>query len=209
MTKYACRRSLVSGFAIFLLLLCLAGGQVASAKTTIDFNPELNFSKFKTFAYIGGVEQLMMQQLNPELINNRIHRMVTEELTKLGLREVKPDEHPDLVVRYWAMSQSKINVASTGNWGPWGPYIGDSWGMLFDTMDATATREGKLIIDLIDTNGKDLAWRLYLSRRLSNPDKDWDKGSAEIRKAFQEHYPPSDKDKAAKREERAKQAAKK
>ena len=70
-----------------------------------------------------------MLQLNPELINDRVHRAVQRELTKKGLREVQPSENPDLVVRYWANSQVQVNVAATGNWGPYGPYLGTYWGI--------------------------------------------------------------------------------
>jgi hypothetical protein len=56
--------------AIALLRLPLLG------KVTVDFDPNVDFSQNKTFAYIGGVENLVMMQLNPDLINNRIHRMV-------------------------------------------------------------------------------------------------------------------------------------
>ena len=67
------------------------------------FDPNVDFSKYKTFAYIGGVENLVMIHLNPDLINNRIHRnrihrMVVRELAKEGLREVQGQD-PDLVVR--------------------------------------------------------------------------------------------------------------
>jgi len=43
-----------------------------------------------------------MMQLNSDLINNRIYRMVVRELAKKGLREVQPGQNRDLVVRYWA-----------------------------------------------------------------------------------------------------------
>jgi hypothetical protein len=52
----------------------------------VDFNPDLDFSQFKTYAYIGGVKHLVMLQLNLELINDRVHRAVQRELTKKGLR---------------------------------------------------------------------------------------------------------------------------
>jgi len=42
-------------------------------QTAVDFNPNLDFSKFKLFAFIGGVEQLVECKLNPDT-NNRIHR---------------------------------------------------------------------------------------------------------------------------------------
>ena len=73
-----------------MLLLLMAFP--ASAKLATDFNPNLDFSKYKTFAYIGGVESLVMLQLNPDLLNNRIHRAVVRELTAKGLREVQPEE---------------------------------------------------------------------------------------------------------------------
>jgi hypothetical protein len=44
----------------------------------------------QTLAFIGGVEQLVRLQLNPNQLNNQIHRAVTRELTAKGLREVKP-----------------------------------------------------------------------------------------------------------------------
>ena len=37
----------------------------SSAKIATDFDPNLDFSKFKTFCFIGGVEQLVRMQLNP------------------------------------------------------------------------------------------------------------------------------------------------
>jgi hypothetical protein len=79
--------------------------------------------------------------LNPELINDRVHRALRRELTKQGLREVQANESPDLVVRYWANSQVQVHVAATGNWGPYGPYLGTYWGFLYDTI-----RPGRLRI---------------------------------------------------------------
>src|SRR5258706_10186376 len=101
------------------ILLLLAGLLLSThpvvAKLAVDFNPNLDFSKFKTFAFIGGVEQLVRMQLNPDQLNNQIHRAVTRELTAKGLREVKPDESPDLVVRYWVNSEKDFNVAANTN----------------------------------------------------------------------------------------------
>ena len=77
------RLSLRSTGLLFVLLWAMA----TSAKMATDFNPNLDFSKYKTFAYIGGVESLVRMQLNPELLNNRMHRAVVRELTAKGLRE--------------------------------------------------------------------------------------------------------------------------
>lgn len=184
------------------LLVLLMAGLPAMAKVEVDFNPDLDFSQFKTYAYIGGVEHLVMLQLNPELINDRVHRAVQRELTEKGLREVQPSENPDLVVRYWANSQVQVNVAATGNWGPYGSYLGTYWGFLYDTMSASSTREGMLVLDLIAAKNKDLAWRKYLVRKIVKVDKDWKKADQDFRKGF-ESYPPSAKQIEQKKEGRA------
>ena len=188
--------------ALFLLvLLALAPPGPALAKSDVDFDPNLDFSKYKKFVFIGGVENLVMLPVNPELINNRVHRAVTREMTAKGLREVHTSQNADLVVRYWASASQQVNLAVMGNWGPYGPYVGSYWGWMYDTMSASSAKEGTLIVDLIDSHRKSLAWRLYLTRKLSNADKDWKQADEDFTKGF-ESYPPSDKEKDAKKKER-------
>jgi hypothetical protein len=106
------------------------------------------------------------------------------------------------VVRYWVNSSTQVNVSSMGNWGPYGAYIGAYWGFLYDTVSATSQREGSLLLDLIDPHKKDLVWRLYLIRKITNVDKDWKKANEDFARGF-ESYPPSQKEIEAKRKERA------
>lgn len=191
------RKSVVFGALFILFFVALP----LFAKTLIDFDPTLDFSKYKTFAFIGGVENLLMLPVNPGLINERVHRAVTRELAKKGLREVQPNQKPDLVVRYWVTTSQQINLATMGNWGPYGPYVGSYWGWMYDSVSASS-KEGSLLVDLIDPKTKNLAWRVYLIRKLTNADKDWNKADEDFAKAF-ESYPPSDREKDAKRKERA------
>jgi len=143
-----------------------------------------------------------MLQVNPDLINNRIHRAISRGLTKNGLREVQPGENPDLVVRYWVNTSQEVNISVLGSWGPYGPYIGSYWGLIYNDVSATSAREGCLIVDLIDPKSKNLAWRLYLIRKLTNADKDWNKADDEFTKAF-ESFPPPTNAKEEKKKERA------
>jgi len=67
---------------IFLLPLLLASVMIAppvEARISTEFDLNLDFSKLNTFAVIGGVEQLVGMQLNPEQLNNQVHRAVTRE----------------------------------------------------------------------------------------------------------------------------------
>ncbi len=174
----------------------------AAAKMATDFDPNRDFSKFRTFSFIGGVEQLVRLQLNPNQLNNQIHRAVTRELTAKGLREVKPEENPDLVVRYWANSQMDVDVAASTNWGAYGPYMGYHWGFVYNSMDASVTHQGTLSIELIDPRSHDLAWRMFASVKIlhTDPDKIWKTADRNIKSAFK-RYPPSPKDIEAKKKQ--------
>ena len=193
------------------LLLVLLWAMATSAKMATDFNPNLDFSKYKTFAYIGGVESLVRMQLNPELLNNRMHRAVVRELTAKGLREVQPEENPDLVVRYWVEAESSAQVTGTAHWGTWGSYYYGYWTVIYTTMSTPVTHKGLLGIELIDTKARDLAWRLFVSEKIihNDPDKIWKTADSNIKKAFKS-YPPTAKAIEEKKAERAKiDAAKK
>jgi len=186
--------------AIFLFTLILT--PQALAKMTVDFDPNVDFSKFKTFAYIGGANMLEFRQLNPNYITDRVHSGVSQALTQRGLREVKPDENPDLVVRYWANSQSSIVSPSAGTWGQFGQYVSDYWAYTYDLMRSESTLDASLVIDLIDANRKDLAWRVYMEQKIVDEDSIWGKVLKEISKGF-ESYPPSKQQIEEKRKERA------
>jgi Domain of unknown function (DUF4136) len=185
-----------------LILITFLAVSPTVAKTVVDFNPDADFSKYKTFAFIGGVENLLMFQANPGLVGDRIHRAVTRELTGKGLREVAPTQNPDLVIRFWANPSSQVNIATMGVWDPYSPFIGSYWEHTYDEVSASSVKEGSLIIDLIDTHSKDLAWRLYLIHKITTPDKEWKKADDEITKAF-ESFPPSAKERDAKKKERS------
>lgn len=174
----------------------------AMAKTMIDFDPNLDFSRFKTFAYLGGIEHLAMLPLNPNQIRDEIHAAVARELGKRGLREVKPDQSPDLVVRYWVNSQSDLNYAPTGDWNGFALYVGDYWAYTLDLANARTGLDGTLLIDIIDVKRKDLAWRVLLEQKMLNLNDVWKKVNQELTKAF-ESFPPSEKEKEEKRKERA------
>jgi hypothetical protein len=183
------RRFLTLLAGLLFVLLCALP---ATAKVATDFNPNLDFSKFKTFAYIGGVEQLLRMQLDPDLLNNRIHRAVVRELTSKGLREVHPEENPELVVRYWVATETDAQVTSSAHWGVYGPYYGSYWGVMYTSMDTPTTHRGTLGIELIDAKTRDLSWRLFVSEKIihRDPEKIWKTADSNIKKAFN-NYPPT------------------
>ena len=178
-----------------VLLVMMLFGLPAAAKLATDFNPNFDFSKYKTFAFIGGVEDNLHKQLNPDLINNRFHRSITRELTAKGLREVSPEEHPDLVVRYVADASTDARMTGSIYWGTYGYYYGYHWTYVYSTVEGWANRQGTIGIELIDVKAKDLAWRMFASSKAYSQDTDkiWNQIDGYIKKGFK-GYPPSPKD---------------
>jgi Domain of unknown function (DUF4136) len=191
---------LAASAALLLLTLILAPS--AAAKITVDFDPNLDFSKLKTFAYVGGVNTLEFRQLNPDYITDKVHEGVSQAMTARGLREVKPDQQPDLVVRYWANSQSSIVSPAAGSWDQYGGFLVGYWAYTYDLMKAESSLDATLVIDLIDAKRKDLAWRVYLEQKIVDDDSIWGKVLKEISKGF-ESFPPSKKEIEQKQKERA------
>ncbi|MGB7437064.1 MAG: DUF4136 domain-containing protein [Candidatus Acidiferrum sp.] len=203
-SPYAACRHCFAPAAISLLLsvLALMLASPALPKTLIDFDPNIDFSKFKTFAYLGGVEHLAMMPLNPDQIRDEIHAAVSRELTKRGLKEVNPNQHPDLAVRFWVNTQAEGNYAPTGDWNGFALYMGDYWAYTIDLMNAQDIQGGSLLIDLIDVQAKNLAWRVLLEQKVLNANDVWKKVNEELSKAFAS-FPPSEKQREEKRKERA------
>lgn len=194
MQKFAedCGRALHVFPVLLVFVLCTLP---AGAKLATDFNPNFDFSKYKTFAFIGGVEDNLHKQLNPDLINNRFHRSITRELTAKGLREVSPAEHPDLVVRYVVDASTDARMAGSIYWGTYGYYYGYHWTYVYSTVEGWANRMGTIGIELIDEKARDLAWRMFASGKAYSQDTDkiWNQIDGNIKKGFKQ-YPPSPKD---------------
>jgi hypothetical protein len=190
-----------SSLPLGLLLLLLAALPLL-ARTAVDFDPNLDFSKFKTFAFLGGVENLVMLDFNPDILSEHVHRDVTRELTKKGLREVQPGEHPALVVRYWVNPSKEINLAALGHWAPYSPSIDSYWAPMYNELSVAGKKENVLIVDFLDPKSKSLAWRLFLIHTFENTDKEWKKADDELAKAF-DNFPPSPKATEEKQKDRA------
>jgi hypothetical protein len=116
---------------LFALLVCLAVGLPGFVKTDVDFDPNLDFSKYKTFAFLGGVENLVMLHVNPELINNRVHRAVTREMTAKGLGKSIGIK---VLISWCATGLAR---PSKSTWSQWG--IGDRMARISDRIGAGCT----------------------------------------------------------------------
>jgi len=160
-----------------MVLVFTAASLAQQVKTDYDHNA--NFSKYKTFSF----EKI---QTEDQLWVDRIKSAVGASLTARGLSQVDSGGDISVVAVGMTKTQQRLDTFYNGFGGGW------RWGGRFG--DATTTTEtyqvGTLVVDLFDSNTKELLWRGSASGTVSsksnNNIKNLDKG---VQKMFK-NYPP-------------------
>ena len=168
------RKTIVTSLVVFILTAASLAQQVKT-----DYDRDANFSKYKTFSF----EKI---QTEDPLWVDRIKSAVGASLTARGLSQVDSGGDISVVAVGMTKTQQRLDTFYNGFGGGW------RWGGRFG--DATTTTEtyqvGTLVVDLFDSNTKELLWRGSASGTVSNKSdsniKNLDKG---VQKMFK-NYPP-------------------
>jgi hypothetical protein len=169
--------------ACFLLLAAAAAGLVRAGKIEVDFSPKAEFENYKTWGWVPDRDQGHHGVLVDAEMRKRVETELAYQLGQRGLKPAAEGATPDVLVRY------------SGDIGT-GKTIRTSAGSVANMADvgyATAQfaeQKATLMVDLIDSTTKTLAWRLYLDQGYGGPNDPPDK----IRKALAKgmaKYPPS------------------
>ncbi len=95
--------AMFSRFVQSLMLLCLLAASAQAQKIKVEYNKDLDFSKFKTFAW-GHHDAVSRPTLALAIAG-----AIEEELTKRGLHKV--DSNPDLFIQMYGAVDSDMNVS--------------------------------------------------------------------------------------------------
>lgn len=145
-------------------LLALSLAACSSVHYNNDFDPAINFSQIKTYAWLQAEGQAEANRGVDEFTERRIMAAVDNEMAAKGFQKATSGR-PDILVNYYVTTEKKLDVDTyyTG-WGYYGWYGGTQ-------TTVRQWTEGTLVIDFIDTKDKDLAWRGWaqgeLQRQLS------------------------------------------
>jgi hypothetical protein len=102
---------------------------------TLRFRSQSGFHQVQdVFPFIVGVEQLVRMQLNPDQLNNQIHRAVTTRTDIQGISRSDARRNPDLVVRYMVECQKTSTLSTNDQLGSLRPYYG--------TIGVSSTTDG-------------------------------------------------------------------
>ncbi|MDH3673818.1 MAG: DUF4136 domain-containing protein [Gammaproteobacteria bacterium] len=143
----------------FLLIgLAIFSSGCSSVSVRTDYDPEYDFSTFKTYRWANANE------LNPDdvlaknpLAYKRVQDAVNNTLEEKGRTLVESDD-ADFVVHAHAGVKERIQVYNTGFYGGYGGWYDPWWGSYGGT-NISHYEEGTLVIDIIHWENKKLAWR--------------------------------------------------
>jgi hypothetical protein len=175
---------------VILVILALAAAAGCSTlKTSADYAPTTDFSRYKTWNYRDD------PSLKNEILAKRIESAIDSELARKGM--TRDTQNPDLwVVAHARLSkQTQIHTYDTG-WGyGYGSYRWGGYGGGMSTSTVSEVPVGTLIVDFVDANRKELVWRGTASDTL-NPEKSPEQKEQALREAIAkllEGYPPAKK----------------
>ncbi|MDG2303218.1 MAG: DUF4136 domain-containing protein [Candidatus Binatia bacterium] len=178
-------------FATALAVLLTMAACSPSITIQSDFNPEVDFSKLRSFAWLPIMPAPTGdRRADSSILAGRVRRATIADLKGKGFKEVLPTAQPDFYVAYQAAVDDKLSVRSTpthyGYNGWWGP-------SMMGTQTTVHQYElGTLIIDIVDRERDDLVWRgsgqakmqKQDTRTSAERDKDMTKAVQEILKNF-------------------------
>ena len=155
--------------AALFLALALAALPAAADKVFVDYDHDVDFSRFETFTYAPVKKGLLAQD---EQLDGWIVDGIVEHIVGAGLTRVEAEDEPDLVVSYALTTHTEGRWDVTGvtpvgpvwdvGWG-WGPGFAPGWGYsggwYVPTTMRTTYRFGSLVVAAYDVSTKLGVWR--------------------------------------------------
>lgn len=167
-----------------LILLVLVMTSCSSVKVATDYDREVNFNQYQTYAFFKpGIDKADISDLDKK----RILRAIDSEMQRKGLTK---SENPDILVSIFTKTKENVNIYNTPygygyGWG-WHPWY---WGAGHNTINRTT--DGTLYIDLVDAGRKELVWQgMGTAALASKVDKKQERIN-EIVQEIMDKYPPS------------------
>ena len=144
-----CMRALTLGFV--LLAAC------SSVSTSYDFDPDARFDNLKTYRWLTvvAVDEKAPVDQDP-LVLKRVERAVNQELGARGYQVVQSGGDFCVAARLRSRQRTRVTTTSSAygtrygyGYGHWGP----------QDVDVYQFDEGSIVLDVVDTSGKNLMWR--------------------------------------------------
>jgi hypothetical protein len=187
MKNLAMKSNIYASVIILIMLLISNNGL---AQITTDYDKSVDFTKFKTFTFIGWAEH--SDEHITDLDKDRIIAAFENEFKSRNL--VKDTINPDMAISLYVVIKNKTSVTSYSNY-----YGGMGYGRSFGygygggygstTTSQRDYREGTIIIDFYDEKEKSLIWEGILKKEVKEKAKKRDKSIPENIRKLMYKYP--------------------
>ena len=150
-------KSIIKLFGL-LLLISMVGCSSISVNT--DYDPSIDFSKYKTYKWFEGKAPKDDELAKYPLVRKRVVNAVDKALAAKGFTKVTSGD-ADFVVIIHAGTKERMQL-NTYNYGGYGyGRYGYGWGGYggMSTTDVNYYDEATLVVDIADANKKELVWR--------------------------------------------------
>lgn len=157
---------------------CSSGGNIDS---TYDYNREVDFSGYKTYAFISENPMAVSQTegaVNP-MLQGRIMESIRITMNGKGYNEVKDPESASMAIGFTVGSRDQIKVDTypssfnmgygRGRYGGYGYYGGYSSGTETRVRQYT---EGQLAVDVFDVASHNPAFHGTASKKITDSDRE-------------------------------------
>lgn len=147
-------KKVIIGLAVLALSAC------SSMKNSWDFDPGVNFTQYKTYAWVVKKTDDAGYHLDG-LMDQRVRDAVNTQLSQKGFTKADAAS-ADVLINYLTKVDKKINVDTFNTNFGYNPYYGPGWGWGGNMQTQTTVREyevGTLIIDMVDNKTGKLVWR--------------------------------------------------
>jgi hypothetical protein len=132
-----------------------------------DFDPSVNFSKYRTYSWI---YQAPPQGMNP-LIYERVRSSIDRSLAARGF---VPAQTGDFAVAFTLGRRDRVEVRDFGSYGPyypgWGWNYRWGWAPAYRQVDVRNVTDGTLAIDFFDTGTQRPIWHGTATQQI-NPNR--------------------------------------
>lgn len=164
--------TVTAGVALAVLTAC------SSTRVSTDWDHTVGFTEYETY-------RILPQEQRPPnpLMLQRVEDAVRRELDGKGLQEVTSGGDVLVAIHGYGDIERRVDVTHFGygyRWRGWGG----------SQVNVTDVPKGTVIIDLVDSERKELEWRGMATDTVSaKPEKNWAKLDAAIAKMFRA-FPP-------------------
>lgn len=170
---------------ILSVVAFMALASCSSVRVHSDYDDKTDFNQIKSYAYFkDGIDKAEISDLDKKRILNAID-------TELSSKGLVKGERPDVLINIFTKAQQKVDVYNNNYYSPWGYYgygWGPYWGSSYNTV-STST-EGRLFIDILDANKKELIWQGTGTGYLTNNRAKKEQRIQEFVKEILKDFPP-------------------